>query len=154
MVSNGLTEPENEHHADRSASGCGVGGSGSRRPAALGTDPNAGLTEAEAVSRLTRYGPNELPRDHATPAESILARLRQSIPLLVVGASAALLVAAIYAPVLRELLCTVPLTTGEFAVAVAVGAIPATLLEAVKLGRSRQWWHISAIDTVGAGRSE
>lgn len=55
-----------------------------------------------------------------------------------VAASAAMLAAAIYAPVLRDLLGTVPLTTTELAIAMAAGAIPAALVELVKLRRRHQ----------------
>jgi Ca2+-transporting ATPase len=55
-----------------------------------------------------------------------------------VAASAALLAAAIYLPVLSELLGTVPLTVSELGSAVAVGAIPGLLVEFIKLGRRRR----------------
>jgi Cation transporting ATPase, C-terminus len=54
-----------------------------------------------------------------------------------VGTSAAGLVAGIYAPGLRELLGTTPLSAGELGLTLAIGAIPAAIVEIVKVARQR-----------------
>ncbi|MBX3063078.1 MAG: hypothetical protein KF726_08885, partial [Anaerolineae bacterium] len=54
----------------------------------LSTDPINGLTEAEAASRLAKYGPNELPSE---PEESVFAALinafRDPLALVLTGAA-------------------------------------------------------------------
>ncbi len=56
---------------------------------ALGTDPAAGLTSAEADSRLKTYGPNALPESLPTPFwKRLLEQLRGFVVLILVFAAA------------------------------------------------------------------
>ncbi len=72
----------------------------------LRVDPARGLTQTEAVNRLARFGPNALPS--AEPRSSLAIFLHQlaSVPVALLGASAA-----------------VSLATGGVADAVAIGAV-------------------------------
>jgi Ca2+-transporting ATPase len=56
--------------------------------AQLRTDPDAGLTAAEATRRLTEHGPNELPEQPATPFwRRVLDQLRDFVVLLLIAAA-------------------------------------------------------------------
>ena len=55
----------------------------------LGVNPRRGLSDAEAVERLTHYGPNELPEARRDPAwRRLLAQLRELLTLVLLGAAA------------------------------------------------------------------
>ncbi len=57
--------------------------------AALGTDAARGLTETEARTRLTTFGPNNLPAERPTPAwRKFVAQFRDLLVILLLVATA------------------------------------------------------------------
>ena len=55
----------------------------------LGADPQLGLTEEEARSRLERHGPNELAAEHTVPAwRRFLAQFQDVLVILLLAATA------------------------------------------------------------------
>src|SRR5262245_44399862 len=57
--------------------------------AALGTDPQRGLSESEARARLERYGPNELRAEKPVPAwRKFLAQFADVLVILLLVAAA------------------------------------------------------------------
>ncbi|MBR3778269.1 MAG: hypothetical protein IKL13_00915 [Clostridia bacterium] len=113
----------------------------------LRVDPNVGLTEQEAATRLKEYGNNSL-QDHKphTFRRAFSARLRSPLTVLVLAVSAMVLILDLYKQLLQEIH-----THWYLPIFVAIMAVAAALLAALRQCRaasSDDWvYTLTATDT-------